>query len=269
MSDVVFIEKSEDKRKIKTIHHRGLVSIMRYDPHVTRCFEGIKLNLLEDRPTIVRVHAAANYPINQNSYIIDQEGHAILIVGYDDDKLAFAIIDPFQRENQPPSITWLPYEKLAITMVDMTLGNDLESPGLHVDAKISGDRSSIQICTGIPNVYGTIIDQDHLILRNLEVHVTITYEGTTEFFHHTARAELPIGSQEIFKIKIPNNARKNIYVSINVNGTIKGVRPYEYQDQIGANLNCSFSLMSNKIHSQNNQIYTSHSSNEITGEENV
>lgn len=227
MSNVVFIEKSEDKRKMKTIHHRGLVSIMRYDPHVTRCFEGIKLNLLEDRPTIVRVHAAANYPINQNSYIIDQEGHAILIVGYDDDKLAFAIIDPFQRENQPPSITWLPYEKLAITMVDMTLGNDLESPGLHVDAKISGDRSSIQICTGIPNVYGTIIDQDHLILRNLEVHVTITYEGTTEFFHHAARAELPIGSQEIFKIKIPNNARKNIYASINVNGTIKGVRPYE------------------------------------------
>ncbi len=90
------------------VSYRGIASVSRYDPHSPRCFEGIKLNLLENRPVILRLHAAANYPSGDYRFQIDQEGHAILLVGYDDDAQAFAVVDPFQRAHGSAVGAWLP-----------------------------------------------------------------------------------------------------------------------------------------------------------------
>lgn len=242
MSNVVSIGKKQDNIHHPRISYRGLVSIMRYDPHLPRCFEGMKLNLLEGRPTILRLHAGANYPTGEYKYQIDQEGQAILVVGYDDDKQAFAIVDPFQRMHEPPAITWLLYEQLTLTMVDASSGADTQSRGLDIDVTMSETDFKLYISIGLPQVHGTIMDHDLFTLEDIKADVTLKYDGRAEESHHIAEGKYLIGSHATFEIELPSTVGGNLDISINADGLIHGNRPYDYRDAIGVDYKHTFAL---------------------------
>lgn len=215
------------------VSYRGIAGVSRYDPHSPRCFEGIKLNLFENRPVILRLHSAANYPNGDYRFQIDQEGHAIILVGYDDDAQAFAVVDPFQRVSGVAVVTWLPYEDLALTMVDASLGTDVTSSGLSMDVSMSKNYSALHVSIGLPKVYGIIMDHDLFVLEEISIDVTLKCCGKVVVSRHASDEWCFVGSQARFEISLPIDFYGDVEVFISADGVLHGMRPYEYRDVIG------------------------------------
>ena len=225
----------------ETISSRGLIALMRYDPHSPRCFEGMKANLLDGLPTIIRLHAGANYPNAIRREQIDLEGQAVLVVGYDDSKEAFAIIDPFQRTpGKSPEITWLPYEQLATTIVDISLGEDIPPTNLKIDVVKMEGQGVIEISIGLPEIYGTITDYDLLTLEEVRMDVKINCKDNSLTTHHALNGKYPLGTGATTKVFLPKSFDDSMDVSIKVDGMIHGSRPYDYRDHIGLDYSCTF-----------------------------
>ena len=66
----------------------ALVPVIGYEPWSLRALESIKSSIVNGVPTLIRVHSAADYPIENEelSHRLDMESHCVLIVGYNDDK---------------------------------------------------------------------------------------------------------------------------------------------------------------------------------------
>lgn len=234
------IEEKSDKLH-ETITPRGLIGLMRYDPHSPRCFEGMKLNLLEGLPTIIRLHSGANYPNETRREQIDLEGQAVLVVGYDDTIQAFAIVDPFQRTAaNAPEITWMPYEQLATTIVDISLGEDIPPTNLKIDVIKMKGQGHLEISIGLPEIYGTITDYDLLTLEEISLDVKIDCKDNSLLTHHAFNGKYPLGTSAKTKVFFPKSFDDPMDVSIKVDSFIHGSRPYEYRDRIGLDYTCTF-----------------------------
>lgn len=240
MSTVVRIDFKNQSNE-SNISHRGIAGVMRYDPHIPRCFEGLKYNLLQGRPSILRLHSGSNYPTGEYRHQIDKEGQAILIVGYDDDEKAFAVIDPYQRSSERPTITWLPYDQLALQNVDASMANDMSSVGLDIQMALTDD-SKLQATVGLPRVYGTLMDHDCFTLEDISVEMVLKYDGKTETHQQIAHDKCLIGSAAVFTIDLPHIKSGTLEVVVNAEAILHGNRPYEYRDTIGADLRHSFVL---------------------------
>lgn len=240
MSNVAILCMRRDGNIASHVSPRGLSGISRYDPHSPRCFQGIKLNLLENRPTLLRVHSAASYPAGDYRFQLDEEGHAIVIVGYDDVRQAFAVIDPFKRDNLEAAVTWLSYRDLSLTMVDASLGTDLTAPGLYLSATVSEVGHKLFVSVGLPQVYGTIIDHDNFSLEDVRISVSFSIGGKRFESSHFANGNYFIGSRVNFYIDLPIDCNDGIDVEIVADGVLHGLRPYEYRDAIGADFHAFF-----------------------------
>ena len=62
----------------------ALVPVIGYEPWSLRALESIKSSIVNGVPTLIRVHSAADYPIENEelSHRLDMESHCVLIVGY-------------------------------------------------------------------------------------------------------------------------------------------------------------------------------------------
>jgi len=217
------------------ITHQGLASILCYDPFLPRCIEGIKLNLLAGLPSLVRLHAGANYPTpSEYRYQVDLEGHAVLIVGFDDVKRAFFVVDPYRRcSDESIEKTWLPYEDLTIAMVDCSSGNQTVPPNLKIEAAVSNCGSTLQIHAGIPLPFGPVMDLDNLHLSGatLEVQFHEANRSITRLLTNPATAR--IGEHFSFQTEIPRDIAPDATVDVQVSATIGGTRPYAYNARVG------------------------------------
>lgn len=245
----VQLKLEEQSRKLhETILPRGLIGLMRYDPHSPRCFEGMRLNLLEGLPTIIRLHPGANYPNEICREKIDLEGQAVLVVGYDDLKEAFAIIDPFQRTpEQIPEITWMPYEQLATTIVDYSSGQEIPPTHLKIEVTKKTDQDYIEVSIGLPEIYDTITDYNLLTLEELSMSAVINCKDKSLKIHHVFGGKYPLGTTAKTKLFFPKNYNDSMDLSIKVDGFLHGCRPYDYRDSIGLDYTCTFTSYSQKI----------------------
>jgi hypothetical protein len=201
----------------------------------------MKSNLLDGLPTIIRLHPGANYPNKIRREQIDLEGQAVLVVGYDDAKEAFAIIDPFQRTSgKAPEITWLPYEQLATIIVDISLGEDIPPTNLKIDVIKMERQGVIEISVGLPDIYGTITDYDLLTLEEVRMDVKINCKDNSLTTHHAFNGKYPLGTTAETKVFLPKSFEDTMDVSIKVDGMIHGSRPYDYRDHIGLDYSCTF-----------------------------
>ncbi|WP_395606404.1 C39 family peptidase [Pseudomonas sp. B22129] len=111
------------KEKLPTCS--GLISLTGYEPWPPRFIAGVKNTIQDNHPVIIRLHGAAEYPSTaMDRYAIDLESHAVMIVGFDDSRAAFEIIDPWNNAfgGINGGKRWLPYETAALTIVDASLG---------------------------------------------------------------------------------------------------------------------------------------------------
>ena len=102
----------------------ALVPVIGYEPWSLRALESIKSSIVNGVPTLIRVHSAADYPIENEelSHRLDMESHCVLIVGYNDDKEEFDIVDPWNPNwgGQHGGVGKLPYESLHVACVNCT-----------------------------------------------------------------------------------------------------------------------------------------------------
>jgi len=230
----IFIEDGIKLSPVE-ITHQGLATILCYDPFLPRCIEGIKLNLLAGLPSLVRLHAGANYPTpSEYRYQVDLEGHAVLIVGFDDVKRAFSVVDPYRRCcNESIEKTWLPYEDLTIAMVDCSSGNQTVPPNLKIEAIVSSCGSTLQIYASIPLPFGPVMDLDNLHLSGATLEVQFHEANRTITRLLTNPATARIGEHFSFQAEIPRDIAPDGILDIEVSATIGGTRPYAYNAKIG------------------------------------
>jgi len=255
MSHAQFKLEKQARKLHEKISPRGLVGLMRYDPHSPRCFEGMKLNLLEGLPTIIRLHPGANYPNEIRREQIDLEGQAVLVIGYDDTKEAFAIIDPFQRiPGRTPEINWMPFEQLATTIVDISLGEDVPPKSLKIDVIKMNGQGDLEISISLPEIYGTITDYDLLTLEEISMDVKVSCQDNSLMTHHAFNGKYPFGTTAKTKIFLPKSLDATMDVSIKVDGLIHGSRPYDYRDHIGLDYSCTFTSTTQEIEVSDKEI---------------
>lgn len=244
MSKIVHLPAESQDRYSPTLTYRGLAGVIRYDPHLPRCFEGIKHNLLAERPTLMRLHAGANYPVIGDKKIqIDQEGQAILVIGYDDEQSAFAVIDPFPRSpGEIPKVEWVPFDNLEITMVDASKGSDTYSAGLDATVMLGDEGSHLVFTVGLPSVRGSLMDHDAIWLEDLHAEAILSFSSQSETHQIAIDGKYRLGQQAEFTLPVPSGAATEITIELKFDATLCGMRPYEYKDAIGVDLSQTIAL---------------------------
>ncbi|WP_186393038.1 MULTISPECIES: hypothetical protein [unclassified Pannonibacter] len=234
MSSIIRIDQNVAPISKNEKSFNGLVGALRYDPHLPRCFESIKHNLAAGRPALMRLHCAANYPTSvHDRYDIDQEGQAVLIVGYDDERRQFAIVDPYLRnKNEEVKVSWIDFDEIEVTMVDSSKGS--ESPVGTLDSEIiltDGNKLTIKI--GLPFMRGTFMDHDSMFLEDIHTTVSLEAENWSDSRTMTAEGTFRFGQQARFILHLPDALQGNVSVKTETVASLCGIRPYEYRDKIG------------------------------------
>ena len=218
-----------------SLEYKGLIGLIKYDPFKPRTIESMKLDIMDGRPLVIRLHSAADYPVDDElSYQIDNEGQAMMICGYDDDKQAFAYIDPRSESGPEPEIGWLAYSIFDSAGVNASKGAYCLAVGLDVSAKFVERSPILRVEIGFPQIRGTIMDHDCIYLGDI-----------------TASIEVSVGSAQ-FKIEVPMDGKyyvnqrarssldlcdfsgQSVHLRIEAGASLFGTRPYNYVDRLGA-----------------------------------
>lgn len=94
-------------------------------PYYARFAENIKRILLDGYPLMCRLHPGTEYEVGaENLHRVDIEGHAVLITGYDDDRQAFVIQDPWNKKFGAGfhGTRHIPYWEFCYRIVNSSLG---------------------------------------------------------------------------------------------------------------------------------------------------
>ena len=174
------VELLPSRRTQVDVEGHNLVSVTGYDPHLPRCIEAIKHALFAGNPVIIRLHAAADYPISGDAkYQIDQEGQAVLIVGYDEELDALAVIDPFRRDRMKgPGIQWISITEFEVTMVNSSRGqSNGGGRGGGKWAHLDEATRMLSVGVGFPGFRGSIMDHDSLTMDDTRVEIRLLHAG--------------------------------------------------------------------------------------------
>ena len=143
----------------------ALVPVIGYEPWSLRALESIKSSIVNGVPTLIRVHSAADYPIENEelSHRLDMESHCVLIVGYNDDKEEFDIVDPWNPNwgGQHGGVGKLPYESLHVACVNCTAekGTRLSLISHKIRPVLIEENASLAVDLGFYEPLGYVIDR--------------------------------------------------------------------------------------------------------------
>jgi hypothetical protein len=223
-------------QKNATIAHVGAASVSYYDPYMPRTIETIKSALSKGHPLLVRLHSAAEYPVDAASELprdqIDLEGHAVLIVGYNDETQEFAFADPWtEGKHDPSSIRWLPYSFLHVAAVDCSMGVVLMAAPPAITWAVSRDaedRPQLALTVGFENVPGRVMDRENIHFSAVHANFE-TAEG--EYVEHELEGKWHVG--ETAELSFPlQPGWPDTTLSVGV--TVSGARPYPFSDVLTA-----------------------------------
>ena len=165
--------------------HDGAACISYYDPYTPRTLETIRVGLDRKQPLLVRLHGGARYFASKRSDIpknqIDLEGHAVLLVGYDDVQKKLAYLDPWvgDRENDQ-EIRWMGYEEFCLHVVDYTNGILMGASPPKIEYReleMVGNRF-LEVRAGFDPLPGRIMDRENIHISSAEV-ALVNAEGIT------------------------------------------------------------------------------------------
>jgi len=144
------IKLYQHNQKSNTIKANGLAPVIGYEPWALRTIDSIKQTICDDIPVLIRVHPAADYPCSneEDSYKLDMESHALLIVGYDDENQTFDVVDPWNKEwgGQYGGIEKIPYEVIPITCVNASYGKKtiMALPKVNINPEVDSNYKLMQ-----------------------------------------------------------------------------------------------------------------------------
>jgi len=223
----------------------GLAAVACYDPYFDRMKDSIRHCLADGHPVLVRLHSAAQYPAPDGvAYSNDLEGHAVLIIGYDDDEQAFAVSDPWDTRwgGERSGTWWIPYNRLPLEVVDSTKDFYLIAAPLQATASINETRDGRrELVVGV-RFYapeGIVMDQDHQTIRKVAVSVAapagLTLAGST-------RAEVSgswhVGQTAYLSYPLSSVDVPVADVVLSVKALVAGARPYRFEDETSIRITC-------------------------------
>lgn len=217
------------------VSHDGAACISYYDPYTPRTLETIKIALGRKQPLLVRLHGGAEYYASSRSDIprnqIDIEGHAVLLVGYDDVQKKLAYLDPWaQEEGSEQEIRWMDYETFCINIVDYTNGILLGAAPPKIDYRdlIRGGQRWLEVKAGFDSLPGRIMDRENFHISSAEV-VVIDRHGQ-KIAQERVDGTWYAGMQMAIHLPLEDNPADPLQLKVRL--SVTGARPYPFCDQL-------------------------------------
>lgn len=217
----------------------GFAPVIGYEPWVLRTIESVKESLIAGQPMLMRLHSAAAYPTDSNDKTIDldMESHAVLIVGYDDFKKEFDIIDPWNSTwgGSNFGIRTIKYEEMPIVCVNATAEKITRFSTVQKEVCFTTDASdnhSVNLQLGFYIPKGYIIDEKQSTFVEYKVDLNYSIDNEEYNYHKVIKGNWCVGDIAEIEIPLGKGIGDDVEVHFDVEATLKGTRPYEYTDII-------------------------------------
>ena len=235
MKKLVVLEHNQQKSEDETF--KGLAPVVCYEPWFPRCLEAIKQCLADGYPLLIRLHSAANYPDNGNEcYKLDLESQAVLIVGYDDEKQAVAVVDPWNNNwgGECGGRRWVTYANLSRETVNTSLGMAMCLTPLQVNLtpQIDVHRNlSVTAEIGLYIPRGVVMDRDSWAIKKITAECILPFAwGKT--VHYEVEGHWIVGDLIKWPMPIISKPECDGEIKVRIKVEIQGQRPYEFRDSI-------------------------------------
>ena len=211
----------------------AIAAVSGYEPWPMRSMASVKETLSEGIPVLMRVHCAADYPTGSEKLNekLDMESHAVLLVGYDDYKQVFNIVDPWPTA-QPGEFSGrreLSYEDYCLLMVNGTAerATVLALPTSDLELRCVERQRFLCLRIGLYRPRGYVLDELRTYITNLEA--TFSFQD----YQSTRRIEgkWAIGDLADITCRVPEYVEGASEVTVSTAITVEGVRPYRYCDK--------------------------------------
>jgi len=195
--------------------------------------ESVKETLSKGVPVLMRVHCAADYPTGSesNDQRLDMESHAVLLIGYDDRREAFLVIDPWRNElgGSYCGERYLSYEDYCLLMVNGTAekATVLSLPQIEMNPRCEGEGKFIDFEVGFFRPRGYVLDEEGTALTKLKLAISVEKTEVTR----TLEGRWRIGERARFSVPMPDSVEGISEVQVLAQITLEGIRPYRYRDE--------------------------------------
>lgn len=228
------MQKKQIRVVSETVRKRctAIAAVSGYEPWPMRSIASVKETLSEGIPVLMRVHCAADYPTGSEELNrkLDMESHAVLLVGYDDYRQVFNIVDPWPK-NQLGEFSGrreLSYEDYCLLMVNGTAekATILALPSSTLELRHVKTQRFLCLRIGFYRPRGYILDESRTFITGLET--TFSFRGIQ--ITRRLKGKCAIGDLADIACRVPENIEGTADVQVSTEMTVEGERPYRYRD---------------------------------------
>ena len=145
---------------------------------------------------------------------LDMESHCVLIVGYNDDKEEFDIVDPWNPNwgGQHGGVGKLPYESLHVACVNCTAekGTRLSLISHKIRPVLIEENASLAVDLGFYEPLGYVIDRNNTKFETFKVTIHYLFNGNEKQQSQSLSGEWKFGEKAIFATVYKGNIIKNL-----------------------------------------------------------
>ena len=225
-------------KAIKIKNCSGLTSVIGYEPWAERAIDSAKQSLSDGVPILIRLHPGADYPCDNLStfYKQDMEGHAVLLIGYDDSTRMFDAVDPWNGKGEFGGIIKLPYEIMPLRCVNATADKATRVTPPEISVTIicdkNGKRKHLKISAGYYIPLGYIIDRKENTLSDF--HFEISYNNKGNFYHlkQELNGNFSVDNKAELLLPLSDAIEGVVDFDICFSCVVRGERPYPYEDRL-------------------------------------
>lgn len=161
----------------------------------------------------------------------------MLIVGYDDNMQAVAIVDPWNNSwgGTLGGRRWLSYSHLQVMAMNCTCDKQQNMTPLQLDIESDVDRSrnlSLQLRVGFYTPRGAIMDRASWAIRSLCIECLLPSEYAAEAVTYSVSGNWHVGDSICLSLPLAHGPTLDGEITTRVSATIQGNRPYEFEDVI-------------------------------------
>ena len=170
------------------------------------------------------------------------ESHAVLLIGYDDRREAFLIIDPWRNESDGSyrGERYLSYEDYCLLMVNGSAekATVLSLPQIEMSPRCEGEEKFIDFEVGFFRPRGYVLDEEGTALTKLKFAISVGQSEVTRALEGKWR----IGECARFSVPVPDGVEGVCGVQVLAQITLEGIRPYRYRDEFSCRVDQKIDL---------------------------